>query len=155
MPVRAHGPRMLLEFARPAMLLVTEPAPGKLSAVPTARLKVPVVSASVWLVVTFHSCPPPRLRLEVIERFCVAAAMSIPPEPSASVLPPSDTALLGLVSRRPSTACGLARLIPRFAVEEAFQRAVSAAVGTPVFQLPAVVNAVLVAPVQVCVAADA
>ena len=137
-PIDAQGPTMPLVLARPTMLLVTLPAPGRLREVPADRVKVPVASASVWPLATSQACPPPSVRFEVIDSPFVAAVMSIPPVPSVSVLPPSDTAPPGLVSCRPLTAWEATRLIERLDVEEAPQSAVSPASGTPMFQLPTV-----------------
>ena len=97
--------------------------------------------------------PNPSTKPELIVRFCVAVLMSMPLVPIVNVLPLKVTAPEGLVTCNPSTDCGLLKVALRLAVEDESHSAMSVAVGTLPFQLPAVPKTLLDAPVQVCVAA--
>ena len=78
----------------------------------------------------------------------------MPPVPSESPLPASEIAPAGSTTRRPRIVVAEVLVIARFWVDDASKTAVLVEAGTAVFQLDAVCQVVLVAPVHVWAWAD-
>jgi len=129
------------------LVVATVPEPGRLSVAPVGRVKRPVFNVNVRPVATFHLCPklPRKVSPDWIVRFWVAALMSMPEEPSVSVLPALRvTNPPGPTMLRPAQVRSAPRATVFAPVTVLVQLAMSATPGkTPPVQLPVALSAVV------------